>query len=308
MSKTIIIVNPAAARGALEKAWKDLSHALKGELRSFNVGFTRKPGEATSLVRKALKEGYEKVISVGGDGTLRECLNGFYENEMAINPKAILGILPFGRGSDLARALGISRDPAQAIKHLSGNKTKLLDVGVAHLFNLKHQEETLYFLNNAYVGIGVLVDQHSNKAPRWGGAKGAYMYGLARAFIEYRIQKMNCRVDGKNHALNVLNLVIANGPFYGAGMYASPMARLNDGIFDVVSIGKFTLARAIRELPRLYSGQYLKLPEVKFYRGKEIELKPAYPNQELPVDMDGDTVGYLPGKFTLLPKAIRFKV
>src|SRR4030042_145985 len=97
--KTQVIVNPASNRGRTRKRWGEIRDALRGFFKEFRYEFTEKPCHATELTREAIRSGTELVIGVGGDGTMNEIANGFYEGPDIINPESALGIVPSGTGS-----------------------------------------------------------------------------------------------------------------------------------------------------------------------------------------------------------------
>ncbi len=307
--KTIFIVNPAAASGALKIAWDSLARGLKSKIQKFDFVFTEGAGDASKLTRKALKKGFEFVVAVGGDGTLSECVNGFFEEGVSLNPKAMLGILPFGRGSDFARHLGFSRLPEKAMLHLKGSNFKKVDVGYVALKSFSGQTSERYFINVANIGLVPHVVNWAHKAPKIIGAMGAYVYGALMGAVEYKSQDVEYIVNNQKKNQNrLLNMVIANGPYFGAGMKIAPGAKVDDGLFDVLVAGHMSLLKFARHFPALYSGKHIKLPNVSFVRADCIEINPQKGAKPLLVELDGDTVGTLPATFKILHRALRFKV
>lgn len=304
--KSLIIANPNAGHGLLKKNWSKLSYLFGEKIKKFEVEFTKAPKDATHLTRKALKEGYEMIIGIGGDGTLNECLNGFFEKEKAINPKAVLGVLPYGRGSDLARSLGLSRDPEIAINHLSGKKFRSLDVGKVS-FKEKGRRQVHYFMNNAYLGFGEAVDHYSNECPRALGATGCYFYGYLRAIFAYKPFVIEYEIDGKKMDAEIMNFTAANGPFYGAGMKAAPLAKTDDGLLDVVLIKKTSYLKMTIQTPKFYTGGFLGDDNVEHYQCKSVTVRPKKTGKKVVIEMDGDPLARLPATFEIVPRAVRFK-
>lgn len=306
--KTIFIINPAAAKGALGKAWASLAKGLQGKIHHFDAALTQKRGDAIHLTAKAVNEGYEMIVAVGGDGTLNECVNGFMCQEVRVDPiLPILAVLPFGRGSDLARALGISRLPEKAIQYLRGTKTRLLDVGKV-TWEEQGKTKISYFINNAYFGMGPLIDYHAKQCPKFFGAWGSYFYGLLRSKLEYKYVTATIQYNRQVREHTFCNMVIANGPYYGAGMVANPHAQLDDGQLNVTVIGKMGLARSLKFIPKLYDGTYLSMKEMATYQSNKFVIQSKNPKEKVPIDLDGDTVAELPATFEVLPKVIRFKI
>lgn len=306
--KTLFVINPAAASGALNAAWSGLAQGLKGHIRHFDAAFTRASGDATRIVREALRKKYKMIVSVGGDGTLNECVNGFFEAGKPVAREAVLGILPFGRGSDFARGMGIPADPKEAMKHLKTLSTKKVDVGECVCVDASLKPITRYFLNVANVGIVSDVVTHSRRAPRVMGGAGAYVYGALRGMATYHAPKVVFSGRGTNEEVALLNMAIANGKYFGAGMRIAPQARIDDGLFEVIVAGKMTIRQFLFNMPGLYRGRHTKLKNVSYFRSDRIEVKSSDSQQKVSVEMDGETIGTLPSVFRILPQTLTFKV
>lgn len=308
MFKTIFIVNPSAGRGRLKGDWQDIERVIRSRFGQISSEFTRQRGDGVKATRRAVDRGFELVIAVGGDGTINECLNGFFDRDKPVNSKANFGILPYGRGSDLARSLGISRDPRLAIECLSGRRVKLIDVGKLTCQNAQGKTSVRYFLNNAYVGLGTLVDSWSGRSPKFFGSTLAYLYGVIRGALDYRPVTLRYSNSVTEKESTIWNLVVANGPYFGSGMKAAPRAVLDDGLLDIVVIEKMSWLKTIVSFPQMYTGEYVKAREVKYFCTKSIRIFPSRSDEEVPIDMDGDTIGQLPATFEILPQVLRFKV
>lgn len=306
--KILFIANPAAARGALKKSWPELLALIKKKIKNFDACFTKRPREATLLTRQALKKKYDLVVAVGGDGTLNECVNGFFNEGKPISTKTRLGVLPHGRGSDLARCLGIPRETEKALDHLTTRHVRALDVGSVRYTDYEGQKRIRYFINIANVGIVAKVVEKSRQCPHLLGSRAAYLYGTLRGALEYRSLPVIYSCGGKSHEKKILNLVIANGQYFGSGMKVAPKAKLDDGAFDILSVGCVSFFNFLKNLPKLYQGNHLNLPQVDTFRTKRIVVLPKNGFPPLFVEMDGETVGKIPAVFEVVPRAIRFKV
>lgn len=309
--KTFFVVNPAAGRGKSGKLWKEISVPLKKKLGASHFEFTQGADDPARLTREALLSGYSSVIAVGGDGTLNGCLNGFFENDQPINPKAHLGIFPMGRGSDFARSLGISRKTSLALEQFQKLKTREIDIGkvtCAEKVEKKGKKQSHYFINMASVGIVGNVVNWANRAPAFLGADAGYFYSILRGILEFRPQVISYDMKGMKKEEKILMMIIANSRYFGAGIPIAPKAICDDGLFDVMVVRSMGLLSMFRHLPNLYSGNHLRMPQVELFRTRRIEISPAKKEGNLFVEADGDTMGELPATFEILPKAIRFLV
>lgn len=305
--KALFILNPNAGSGRLKNEWAPLSEKLKSHLKQFDAIWTEGHGDGTRLTRQALDDGYTLICSVGGDGTLNECLNGFLKDGKPVNPKAALSVLPFGRGSDFCRTLGIPREPLEAMKSFQKPKVRVLDVGRAEFVDLKGRTVSRYFLNIANVGIVPEVVNQASKFPKALGAKGAYLFGTLKGALEYKAGRVRCSGIKGLGELSLLNMVVANGKYFGCGMKVAPEAKLNDGLLDVLTVRRMKLADFLVHLPYLYTGKVLKIPQVHYSRNTGVKVEAVNARDKIGVEMDGEAVGKLPARFEILPKVLRFQ-
>lgn len=309
MNNPLFIVNPQAARGLLGKQWGSIAKSLKQTFKNFEVALTEKPGDATRFANQACKKNAKPcIVAVGGDGTLNECVNGMIQNDKLINPRASLGILPLGRGSDFARMLGISRDPKQALLTLKHGEEMLVDVGKATYTAKNGENRVRYFMNVASLGASGTVVNYSNKAPKILTPTLSYLYSVFRGIVEYASQDICYTHPKGKKTARILMTLICNGRYFGSGMNIGPNAKVNDGKLDVAVVSEFKLADMIRYLPRLYTGRYLSMPQVHAFKTGSFRIDPIKKHQTCLVELDGDTVGRLPASFEVIPKLLKIKV
>jgi diacylglycerol kinase family enzyme len=128
--RSFVIMNPASAAGATGRRWDRIARLLRSSLRDFEHVVTRAPGEAITLSRAALRDGFEMMVSVGGDGTLNEVVGGFFLGSTPLSPEAVLGVVAVGTGSDFGRTLK-QADLESACARLGGRETRSIDLGLA---------------------------------------------------------------------------------------------------------------------------------------------------------------------------------
>ena len=169
------------------------------------------------------------------------------------------------------------------------------------------KEEHRFFLNIGSFGMGGLVVRLANEGPKFIGAKGTFLLGVARSVLKYRNSRVQMSVNGANVGSRTVRLVgVSNGQFFGGGMKAAPSARLDDGIFDVVSLGDVPLSRLVRLIGRVYKGAHVSDPDVDFMYGSSVEARPDDGQVDpVLVELDGEGVGKLPARFELLEKRIQ---
>jgi YegS/Rv2252/BmrU family lipid kinase len=305
----MVIANPTAGQGELNRKWdKEILPVLKETLKFFDFEFTRKQGEASQVAAKALADGYDLIVAMGGDGTLNEVVNGFFDGERPIRPEAAVGLLPFGSGGDFARSVPLPRDWRLAVKHLVTRKTRRIDIGRATFSAGRFPPR--YFINIANAGVVASIMHQVNSLSRRIPPLARYLSGMVKGFGSYRNLPVRLRLTPQGtHRVNLTNVVIANGQYFGKGMHPAPQARLDDGFFDVVVLKNSSLARFLIQLPQIYGIKpVIPTADVEVFRAQAVSVETLSPAAPLPIEMDGETVGSGSAVFTIVPKAIQLKV
>ena len=256
-----------------------------------------------TAVRAALAFGYPTVIVVGGDGTLNEVVNGFFDASGApTGTKATLALLPSGTGGDFRRAAGIPAGLEAAARLIASGSSKRVDAGRVDFGD----GERRFFINIADCGMGGEVVARINRSThKRGGVRGSAMFlGASLATLwGYTSRVARVEIDGVTSERDVRSVVIANGRYFGGGMRVAPDAELDDGRFDVVIIGETGRTRALTGIPSLYRGRHVRRREVEVHRARVVRIScEAAP---MLFDVEGEQVGTTPATLTCLPSAIR---
>jgi YegS/Rv2252/BmrU family lipid kinase len=308
--RTLLVVNPQSQNGALGRKWPELGRLIRRELGSFEESFTRQAGDATTLTRAALRDGVEMVVAIGGDGTINEVVNGFFEDGEPVSPDAALGILPYGTGGDFRKTALIPKDMARASAILARFKTRRIDVGRLDYSERSGTTTTRMFVNIASFGISGEVDEEVNAASKWMGGRLTFMLATAKVGLRYEPKRVRLVFDGDDARAvdtTINTLVVANGRYFGGGMFIAPNAELDDGLFDVVSIGDMSFAESIRHGRRLYKGTHLGLEKVHERRARRVHAE-SIDGSEVLLDVDGEAPGMLPATFTIVPQSLKLVV
>jgi YegS/Rv2252/BmrU family lipid kinase len=299
--KWLVIVNPNAGNGKGKKDWIRISELLKDEDLSFSVKFTEKKGHATKLTSEGITAGFRKIITVGGDGTLNEVVNGVFSNEVCPTKDVSLGLIPVGTGNDWGRMFGIPLDYKKAIKIIRDNKVMLHDVGLVSFYDGAEKKKR-YFINIAGLGFESVVVKRTNlQKERGHSGKLIYFYSLLISLISYKNTKAEIIIDGEKFSADVFSLNVGNGRYCGGGMRQTPDALPDDGVLDVTIIkgmGKFEI---IRNLKILYYGTILSHPKIDGYKCKNIKVSS---DSLLYTEADGESLGHTPAEFSVIPSGI----
>lgn len=306
LKQTLFIINPASARGATLRAWADARKEIVAAGVDFDEHVTTRAGEATEVTREALDSGMMHIVAVGGDGTLSEVVNGYFNGcGRAINSAASIGLLPSGTGSDFRRSLGLT-SRRDSIRALIEPKTRLLDAARAEFKGQDGTRVSRFLINVASFGLGgdvsALVNRWRNTLPLWIGGSARFAAAAIAALGRYKNIAVSLRLDQRELKVNSNLVVVANGRFAGGGMMLAPHAEVDDGLLDVIVTDGATRLDVIRELPRIQRGAHLKNPKVIEMRAREVSIETEEP---MAIDLDGEMVGFTPAHLSVLPSAIR---
>ena len=303
--KTAVVVNPASANGATAKRWPEIAALMKREGLEFVQYMTGGPGDATELTRAALQDGYELVVSVGGDGTANEVVNGFFTPEGPVRPEAAVGLISTGTGGDLSKTLCIPKDPAAAVKHLACSPLRSVDVGRVAYIDHNDNRRVRFFINIAGLGLDGDTVARVNRTSKAMGGFASFLWGTVVSLLLYRNQKMAITVDGRlicDEPVTVV--VVGNGRYFGGGMLIAPNAEMTDGLFDVIILHNLSKASLLANLPKVYRGSHLSHPKITSLRGCKIAVESTGPAL---LDLDGEQPGRAPVEIELLPLALQVK-
>jgi len=304
--KTQVIVNPASAKGQTRKRWSQIREGIRHAIQEFKFEFTDKPLDAISLARAALKDGTELVIGVGGDGTMNEIANGFYEERRIINPEAALGIVPSGSGCDLSRSLNIPTRLKGALDVITQAPTQAMDVGKVRFRAADGTTEERMFLNVADFGVGGEVVARVNQK-RLERKASSYVRCLVSTMARYKAKRVRIRVDDVDlPADEYLVGAVANGRVFGKGMKIAPQARLDDGLFDFVYVKSMKFLEFCANGWKLMNGTHLGHPKIFLVRARRVEVVPEAAEPVL-IELDGEQLGTLPATFEVIPRSLPVK-
>lgn len=295
------IVNPNAGNGKGKKDWDRISGLFSKEDIPIHAIFTLKKGDAISRTREAVESGFRKIISVGGDGTLNEVVNGIFLQKQCSTKDISVGMIPVGTGNDWGRMFGIPLVYEGAVNVIKGKKLMLHDVGIITYFSGDEQKKR-YFINIAGLGFEALVVKKTNKQKDKGRSNNAiYFYNLLTSLISYTKANANIIIDGNKTSCKVFSVNVGNGRYCGGGMRQTPDALPDDGLLDITVIKDMGRIEIIRSLKILYDGTILSHPKVDGYRANNLRVET---DTLLYAEADGESLGHTPVEFGIIPAAI----
>lgn len=307
MQRKVAIVNPNSANGLTGKIWPQIAQALQEQIGDFDVLFTECMGHAIELSRQVAESGADLLVSIGGDGTNNEVVNGLMrEDGTAVNPELAWGIVCMGTGGDFRKTAQIPKDYQQAVKLLAAGDTRRIDVGRMEMTDNEGRPAVRYFVNIASFGLGGEADNRVNNTTKVFGGFVSFAWGCMVSMLLYRNKLVHIVLDDEKDLgqRKIFNVAVANGQFFGGGMHVAPGADLSDGLFDVVLLGDFKMPGTLLQMSKIYKAKHLDHPLVEHYRAKKVT---ATSDETVLLDVDGEQPGRLPTTFTICPRAILLK-
>lgn len=308
--KWLVVVNPMASVGKSGKDWPLIKQMLINEGIVFDDILTEYPRHAIEIVRNAIVEkGYRKFISVGGDGTNNEVINGIFTQDVVPTTEITMAALPIGTGNDWRRTFDIPLEYDEIAKIIKEGHTYAHDIGKLTYYD-NGDTRIRYFLNAAGTGLDEMVCHSTNRMKQQGkGGTVRYLISLVKCVLTYKVTRIQLTIDDELVFDDyILNLSIGNGRFNGGGMMTMPNAIPNDGFLDVTVIKKVSIFKFAANVKNVYDGSFInKIDEVKTFRGKKIHIV-SIPPHSLKVETEGENLNNSPFDFEVLPKAINMVI
>jgi len=282
-----LLANPAAAGGRAMQVLAQARPVLESgaEVRAVE---TRGLDHALDEAAAAAAAG-ETVVAVGGDGTVGALAGALRDAPVP------LAILPGGRGNDFARVLGIPFDAVEAAEVVLAGRERVVDVAEVD--------------GRPFVGIASLgFDSDANRiANETKIVRGNLVYVVAalRALAAWKHASYTVTVDGERHEWRGFSVAVGNSKAYGGGMMLIPHAEVDDGLLDVFLSGESSKLGFLRDLPKVFKGDHVGNPSVRFLAGREVTVDADRP---FTVYADGDPIGELPVTVTVRERCLRVVV
>ncbi len=285
------IVNPIAGAGHSKRRFNEAQDIMGKQGIAYTHVFSKESGHVSELVRTAVEVGHKKIVAVGGDGTVRETA------QVIMGRKDVaMGILPFGTGNDLARALKIPFDPSGALNVLFGGCVRPMDMGIAN---------GCAFTNVAGLGFDTEVIVRTEKFKRRFGGMLPYILGVIQALLSLKPIRMHITTDDREIHVEALLVAVANGTHYGGGMNVSPSSDPFDGKLDVCLVKKVGLIKLLSLLPAFIKGRHINKKPVDYFSVKELRIESCANHS---INLDGELASSTPVTFGIIPGALNILV
>jgi YegS/Rv2252/BmrU family lipid kinase len=298
-----LIVNPSAGGGRAWRLAPQAEQALRAHGLEVRRQDTRDLEHARALALEAAQAG-ETAAVLSGDGMI-----GAVADSLRTVPGAILGVLPGGRGNDLARVLGIPDDVRAACATIARGVTRAMDVGEVRAIDVVEvraaagERTGMSFVGIASVGFDSEANRIANEAPAWLGGL-VYAYGALGALLSWRPARFEIELDppAERRAFTAYTVGVCNSKAYGGGMMAAPDAMLDDGLLEIVVLENVSkLAFLTKIFPKVFRGTHVHEPSVHVFRAREVVVSADRP---FTMYADGDPIGELPLRVSAVAGAV----
>ncbi|MDH5768876.1 MAG: diacylglycerol kinase family lipid kinase [Nitrospirota bacterium] len=307
LRKPHIIINPFSGGGKTRKRLNYILSLLKRYCsKGYSLCVTQGPLEATFSARKTIVEGCELVISIGGDGTIHETVNGFFSNGRLINPACQLGIINCGTGHGFAQSLKLPSTIEKQFEVIFNGTGHLVDIGKIIFSDKNGETLESFFVNECQAGIGgEVVKKIMLHHKKLGGLIAFGVVTLSTAF-SYPNQLVTIEIDGTYEVTKrFIGITVGNGKYTAGGMNLTPSAELNDGLLDILLIHEQSLLHRIWNFSGIYSGRHIVSQQFSYFQGKGISLNSS---EKILVEADGELLGFLPCRIEVMPSALSVKL
>ena len=327
-NEIILVLNPNSQGGNTGKNWIEIYTKVKDFLpKDHKIIFTKKTNDGIFVTRKLLRKGYRNIAAIGGDGTINEVANGFFDLKLhdkhskdfgkinfdsklkQINPNGIMYIVPSGSRNVMARSLEIKHQGPESLIRIKQMKKRKMDV-IAAIITDKDDPSIFHnriIMNAAEIGIGAeIIDRSKKVRGKINNRFVSTMASIIATLPAYSSNECDIIIDKQKISTKMTMVIVANGRFLGGGFKAAPRARFSDGLLDIIILKNSGSIKMIDKLIQLKGTSSYKYEEdILYYQASEVKILPK--ESEVTVTIDGEPIGRLPAFFKSYPNALTIK-
>jgi len=290
--KVLLVYNPYAGHKRAKKILPQVEALFTEKKIDFDLRLTDYPKHAVEIVRQANFHQYDGVVASGGDGTLFEVVNGYFQNPS--KKRIPLGILPTGTGNAFARDLNLDASRWQdAVGVIRLAKPRKVDVGLFHTHG-----QDVYYLNILGLGFVADVTKTAHRLKIFGNI--SYTLGVFYQTILLNAHHLTIEIEGKVLERENIFVEVSNTR-YTANFLMAPNAKIDDGLLDITLLGRLTRRRLLKCFPKIFTGEHIYLDEIETFQAKRLSVTTDIPKVLTP---DGELLGITPVTIECLHQAI----
>jgi len=304
----LVIINPNAGKRKGEKDWPEIFALLTDAGFDFIHEFTTHRDHAMILAEKYIRQGFRKIIVVGGDGTMNEVINGIFLQDRYKTDEIRVGMIMVGTGNDWGKMYHLREDYKEAVRQIKQERTFIQDAGLV-TYSDQNGVKKRYFINSGGIGYDALVVKMTNRdKDRGKSGPLSYLLNLVKGLFRYQQTYLGIDLDGTTiYTGRVFSMSVGICKFSGGGMMQLPFAVPDDGLLDMTIYKNVTKKTVIRHMNKLYSGKFTHLPFVQTHQGNTVTVSSTTQDQAF-LETDGESLGHSPFHFSIIPKSIKIIV
>ncbi len=305
---TFFICNPAAGAGLAHERWSELYDELISHNVEFDYQFTTMPKNATKIASDLIERGYNRIAVFGGDGTVNEVLQGIMKNGKAPDQLELI-LIPAGSSCDFAKKYPNSKSNIELIL---SEDLFAVDIGKIECNDSNGNPVTNYFINNSSIGVISLANERFTKntglfkyIKRWNVDAAAIIAGI-KAIGQFK--PISCELQFDEEEVNftqITNITVFKTPYFGGGMYYNVETKQDDGNLTVVLVDRTSKLKLLGLIPALYAGTALNKKSAHHRQCKTLNFDT---NRNFYIEMDGESAGYPPAKYSILKQALNIVI
>jgi diacylglycerol kinase (ATP) len=290
--RVLLVYNPQAGHGRSRGLIPQVLARFREAGIEVVTRLTESPGHAERIAAEAPLGDFQGIVAAGGDGTLFEVLNGYYRNTSA--RRIPLGVIPIGTGNAFARDISLGTDQVrEAVAFIGGGRTRRVDVG-----RFITGGRRMRYLN--ILGLGFVADVVLSASRMKLLGNLSYTIGVLLRTLTLKPYHFHMELDGSVVEGEGVFTEISNTR-YTSNFLMAPAARIDDGLLDVTVLGRLTRRRLLSAFPLIFTGEHVKIPEVKTFTARRISISTDTPKVLTP---DGELLGSTPVEVECLPRDI----
>jgi len=295
-----LIVNPTSGNGKSKKSWQHISTLLTNHNIRFSFAFTEYSKHESELAQHAIKNGFTKIISVGGDGTLHHIVNGIMSQNIVETTTIQVGVIPIGTGNDWVKTYNIPTKIEKSILTIKKGNSILQDIGKLTTEN----NTNIYFNNVAGIGYDGYVVNKLKKLKKYGGI--AYLLSGLSGLLFYKKSDFIIEINNQTIQERCLMTIFGICKFSGGGMQFTKDVNPSDGLLDITIAKNLTLLDLILNLPKLYNGNIVHHKKVTTYKSNTLKVTPTSTVEKPFIQADGELIDSGSVYVSIVKKAIQF--
>ena len=296
-----VIVNPTSGNGSSKRKWPNIKAELELNAFDFDFAFTGYANHSKELVQNAIKQGFVNIISVGGDGTLHNIINGVQTQNIVNTSQVNIGVIPIGTGNDWIKTHAIPLDFRKAISIIKNRNLNHQDLGKIEF--ISQEKEVVYFNNLAGVGFDGFVVSKVGKFKHLGAL--AYLIGAIAGLFSFKNFNTTITLDGDKIKTKSLMVLVGLCKYSGGGMQLTKDPNPYDGLFDVSIAKNLSKLDIIKNLINLFNGNIVEHSKVETHKVNELSISIDTESKPF-VQADGELIGTGDVRLSIVPKAFSF--